>query len=251
MLAFIILLSARIKAQEYRISVDNVKTAKLSLENFSGKLTIEGYNGNEIIITPTNSNFTPPERAEGLMPVYATGTDNTGIGISVEKIKSQVSVKCLLPFTHKVEYDLKVPENLSLHVQSQCQNSCDIFIKNMKNEIEVNNCYSINLESVSGPLVLATISGSIDIDFESINTDKPFSIYTVSGDIDISLPEKTPVNLDMGTVSGSMYSDFELSNTDQEMNQVGGNKITAKLNGGGVRISLVTISGNIYLRKEK
>ena len=52
------------------------------LDDFSGPLPIEGYDGKEIIVTNLNSEFkSPPDRAKGLKPVYAAGTDNTGIGV--------------------------------------------------------------------------------------------------------------------------------------------------------------------------
>jgi hypothetical protein len=152
-------MAGRAFAQDYRTNVENPKEGKLSLSSFSGNLTIEGYAGSEIIISAANAEeLTVPERAKGLKPVYPGGTDNTGMGVSVEKTGNQVSVKCLLPFTKRSEYTLKVPESMSLEVTSQCENNNDVFISNMKNEIEIQNCFSID-SSVSGPLVLSTISG--------------------------------------------------------------------------------------------
>jgi DUF4097 and DUF4098 domain-containing protein YvlB len=119
----------------------------------------------------------------------------------------------------------------------------------MLNEIEIQSCHSINLQQVTGPLVLSTISGNIDITFGAINTLKPFSINSISGEIDITLPSKLSANIEMESLSGSIYSDFEIPGSSKNLNQVGGNHLDYKLNGGGTKISIVTVNGFIYLRK--
>jgi lia operon protein LiaG len=237
-------------SQEYKVAVENSKDAKLTLSDFPNSLPIEGYSGKEIIITSSSSRFNEvPDRAKGLKPVYAGGVDNTGLGLSVEKSGNQVIIKCLLPITQSGDYKIKVPDNLSLKIKSGCERSNNITVQNMKNEIEINVCHSITLKNVTGPLVLSNISGDINVSFSEISKDKPISIASVSGEIDIMLPAKTPVDLEMGTVSGNMYSDFDFPSGDKQMRRIGGSTISTQLNGGGVNLKLNTVSGNIYLRK--
>jgi DUF4097 and DUF4098 domain-containing protein YvlB len=138
---------------------------------------------------------------------------------------------------------------MALEIKSECERSCNISILNMKNEIDIENCHGINLKNVSGPLVLSTIAGDINITFGTIATEKPFSISSVSGDIDITLPAKTATNVQMGTINGSFYSDFDLPDNQKDTKRVGGNNLSAALNGGGFKLLLETINGNIYLRK--
>jgi hypothetical protein len=238
-------------AQEYKVSVQNTKDGKLVLNDFYGELPIEGYAGNEIIISSTSDRFEqPPPQAKGLKPIYAAGTDNTGLALRVEKNGNQVTVQCLLPITSGgASYKIRVPENFSIQVKSECSRSNDVSIQNTKNEIEVNVCHSIKVKNVTGPLVLSNISGDINVVFSDINKDKPISIASVSGDIDVTVPAKTPVDLEMSTVSGNMYSDFELQADNKSLHRIGGNTINSKLNGGGTDIKIHNVSGNIYLRK--
>jgi len=247
----ILLFAGIARAQEYKIPVQNTRENKLILKSFSGDLPIEGYSGNEVIITTNSLDLTPPERAKGLKPVYPGGTDNTGIGLDVEKNGSQVVVSCLLPFTKDGKYRMKVPDNLALELHSGCENSNNITITNMKNEIEIQNCADIRLDNVTGPLVLSTISGDIDIMCKNIAAGTPFSINSVSGDIDISLSESAAVDLEMGTVSGAFYSDFDFTQSKNDLKRVGGSQLKYTLNGGGSKFRVVTVSGNIYLRKGK
>jgi DUF4097 and DUF4098 domain-containing protein YvlB len=237
------------QAQGYKTSVENTKNTQLTIKDFSGELPIEGYSGNEIIITgPTEST---PERARGLKPLYAGGTDNTGMGISVGKSGNQITIVCLIPFGRRAgDFRIKVPDNLALKITSGCERNNSVEISNMKNEVEVNICQSITIRNSTGPLVLSTISGGIDVSFSEISRDKPTSIASVSGEIDITLPAKTPVDLKMRNITGNMYSDFDLTTDGKDMKRVGGNAINAQLNGGGVSLTLTNVSGNIYLRKK-
>ena len=78
---------------------------------------------------------------------------------------------------------------------------------------------------------------------------RPISIASVSGEIDITMPAKTAMDLEMETVSGNMYSDFDFPSGGKQMRRIGGSSINTQLNGGGVSLKLNTVSGNIYLRK--
>jgi hypothetical protein len=81
---FALIISANfLLAQEHRITVQNPKETTLILNDFYDDIPIEGYAGNEIIITSISGRFEAPERAKGLKPVYPGGTDNTGIALSV------------------------------------------------------------------------------------------------------------------------------------------------------------------------
>ena len=238
-----------LRGQEYKIPVQNSRDGRLILTNFSGELPIEGYNGSEIIISSSSENLVPPERAKGLKPIYPGGTDNSGLGLSVEKTGNQISIECLLPFTRQNDFRLKVPDNLALEIKSGCERSNRISVENMKNEVDINNCHDIDLKNVTGPLVLSTISGNIDITFSNMAADKAFSVNSISGDIDVALPVKAATELTLGTISGGFYSDFEINVNQKDLKRVGGNKLNFVLNGGGSKFLINTISGNIYLRK--
>lgn len=246
---FFLLSAGALSAQEYKIAVPNSKDGRLILKDFNGSLPIEGYSGTEIIFTAVDGDFTPPEKAKGLKPIFPAGTDNTGIGLDVQKNDNQITVVCLVPFTQQSEYKLKVPENMIIEVSSGCERNNDVTIKNMKNEIDIETCHDIKLDNVTGPLVLSTISGNIDVTYSAINSAKSSSVHSISGDVDITLPVKTATNLDLSVMSGAIYSDFDFAESQKNLKKVGGNETNFMLNGGGFKYSIGSISGNIYLRK--
>jgi hypothetical protein len=249
LLLVLLLITGIVSAQEFKTTVPNTKDVKLKLKNFIGKLPVSGYSGTEIIIKSSSESLAPPEKAKGLKAIYPSGTDNTGLGLDCTKNGNEITITCLLPIGRDEEYEIKVPENIAIEIESGCERSNDISITGMKNEIDIKNCNDIELKDISGPVILSTISGDINITFSSINTDKPFSVNSVSGDIDIKLPAKTATNLELRTVNGGFFSDFDFTDSQKDLRKVGGNELNFALNGGGFKFSIVTVSGNIYLRK--
>jgi hypothetical protein len=270
-----ILITTSMFAQEYKIPVENSKDGKLTLDDFMGDFTITGYDGKEIIISPLGGidDTTVPERAKGLKPIYGNGMDNTGIGLKMEKNGNQVTLICLMPITKRREYNVKVPDNFSLKVKSDCARAKSIIVQDMKSEVEIKTCQSITIKNVTGSLVLATINGNIDVDncgsdkdqtislatvngsvnvkFTEFNTTNPISLSTVNGGVDVTLPSKAAANIKMSTISGTLYSDFDFTDTGKKMKQVGGSQVNSTINGGGTELNLGTVNGNVYLRKGK
>jgi len=91
--------------------------------------------------------------------------------------------------------------------------------------------------------VVSTISGNVSVVFSEISKDKPISLASISGEVDVTLSAKAAVDLEMSTISGNMYTDFELTQDSKEMRRVGGGTIRSKVNGGGTDLKLRSISG--------
>jgi DUF4097 and DUF4098 domain-containing protein YvlB len=120
----------------------------------------------------------------------------------------------------------------------------------MKGELAVKNCQDIKVKNVSGPLVFYTISGNININFASLAKDRSVSLASVSGDIDVTVPAATGMDVELNNISGGIYSDFSFPNDDKGLKRVGGgNSVKSRLNGGGASLKITNVSGNIYLRK--
>lgn len=249
-LMILLMLSVQILvAQNYKVAAPSGKDGKLVLKNFSDDLPIEGYTGNTIEITSSEGQLNPPERAKGLKAIYPSGTDNTGVGVSVEKEGNNVIITCLIPFTKHSAYSFKVPDNLAVEIESGCENSTNISVTGMKNEIAIKTCHDVDLKNITGPVVISSISGDINVAFSQTVSDKPSSINAISGDVDLTIPAKSPLNVELSTINGGFFSDFEISQTEKELRRIGGNNIDFTLNGGGPKFSIVTVSGNVYLRK--
>ena len=106
-------------------------------------------------------------------------------------------------------------------------------------EVKVPKNVDLEIETISGDIDIKEVLGRMDIN-------------TISGFIDISLPVKHNADLELSTISGAMYSDFEFNNKKNNgYHHYGKHDLSKRLNNGGTRIFLETISGDIYLRKIK
>lgn len=213
-------------------------------------LIIEGHNSAEVIIT-TDDYEEPPERAKGLRPLYTTGQDNTGIGLEVKETGGVLQVSNAS--NESMEYVIKVPKGMNIQVEELSWQSGDVTIKNIDGEIEL-KCKGadIELENVSGPIVANTTSGDITVVFSKVNQNQPTSISNVSGFIDVTLPAATKANFMLKSVTGEVYTDLNLDLGEKKglRRTGGGQALKGAFNGGGVEISLNTISDDIYLRKQ-
>lgn len=92
---------------------------------------------------------------------------------------------------------------------------------------------------------------SISSNIELVGLTGPIYAKSISGFVDMSWPERQGAELSLKTISGEAYSDLDdidfLNKKDHA--PVVGYEIKARLRGGGPRVRLESISGNIYLRK--
>lgn len=244
-----IILHIDLLAQEFKIPIKSTAGGGMTLIGFRGIITIEGYQGKEVIIIP-DSVMKAPDKAAGLRPVYPDGVDNTGIGISLVEKDNKLELRYLLPLTHKQQYKIRIPEDFYIKLEKECGPG-DIMISNVKGGIEIKTCQRITLTNVAGPAVLSTIMGNSKIIFNQLRKDKPTSLASVSGDIDVTLPAGTGVNLELKTMGGNVYSDFDFPAKEKDVKRVGDPTVIAQLNGGGADLKITTIRGNIYIRKSK
>ncbi|HET6528184.1 MAG TPA: DUF4097 family beta strand repeat-containing protein [Balneolaceae bacterium] len=240
------------RAQQFTYDLGNSgqKAIKFSLSN--SDITIEGYNGSEVVIENT-AYEPPPERADGLRPLYGAGVDNTGIGLSVEEENGVLKV--VQATSNDGEFIVKVPNKVRIMVEEMSWASGDISISNHNGEIEIQSkTGDIKLENITGPVIASSTSGDVDIVFSEVSSTTPSSISLVSGYIDVTMPASTKADLYLSSISGEIYTNLDIEIKGEEENMMrlaGGRNIEGTLNGGGAEISLKTISGDIYLRKSE
>jgi hypothetical protein len=246
-LLMIMALSGIANGQEYRVAKNSGR-----LELNIGRVTVEGHEGNEIIFTSANQKREKDERAEGLRLVNSLGLeDNTGLGIHVANKGDVVQVFQLKP-THSPDIKVLVPKNVIVSYKFESQYGGDIRFQKLTNEIEVSALYnSVKLEEVTGPLTIQTTYGSVTANFAAPIKD-PVSIVSIYGFVDVTLPQSTKADLKLSTSYGDIYvaPEFNLQMASRDGMTVYSDKISGKINGGGVSMELDCNYGKIYLRKK-
>ena len=237
---------------EFRAKLPNNKDQRVLLLLDGSRIRIEGYDGEEIVIRAPHR--TPlPDRAKGLRPLYYNAEDNSGIGLAVTREGN--TLRITKASRYGGEYSIRLPRRVALQYEQVNWGGGHFEATALAGDLEVKtNDGSIELSEVTGPIVASSTSGNIMVTYTSVEQSKPSAISNISGVIDITLPANTKGSLKLTSISGEIYSDLEvkLGSGRENLTRLGGeNSIEGTLNGGGVEISLNTISSDIFVRKQK
>lgn len=232
-------------AQDFKVAKS---TGRLDIR--IGKVMVEGYSGNEIIFSSRDRDHKDDERARGLKELSGLGIeDNTGgLGINVEENGNVITVRQLRKM-NSPEIRIQVPKGVSITYAYESQYGGDVVFRNVESEIEfAANYNSVEMINVTGPATVKTIYGHVEATFDD-NVKGPLSIVSVYGYADVTLPGAIKANLRMSTSYGELYAskDFKI-----EMDRSGDdeNRVSGKLNGGGMNVDISSSYGKVYLRKK-
>lgn len=243
----VLLVAGVAQAQEYKVAKS---TGKLQLN--IGRVTVEGHNGNEIIFSSKDFDEEKDERAQGLRAINSLGLDdNTGLGINVA-VKGDIIEVNQLKKMNSPDIKILVPKGVIVSFSHESQYGGEAVFKNMENEIEVSANYnSVELENVTGPVTVKSVYGGVDAVFNS-NVKGPISIVSIYGHVDATLPVATKANLKLSTSYGEIYVAPEFNiEIEKSGNMIQySDRVSGKLNGGGINIDFRSDYGKIYLRKK-
>jgi hypothetical protein len=234
--------------QEYKVAKS---TGKLEIREVNN-VTIEGYAGNEIIFTSRGRDKDDDGRAKGLRAISSMGLeDNTGMGLSVVDKGATIEVQQLKKMDGP-EITIKVPKGVSVSYSHTSPYGDEIEIKNFEGEIEVSTVHNgVVLTNATGPMDIKTVHGDIEASLGAA-LKSPVSITSVHGHVDVAIPVATKANMKLSTTWGEILvdPDFKIE-IDKSGNFVKySDKVSGKLNGGGIDIELASTHNNVYLRKK-
>ncbi|MBV6645615.1 MAG: DUF4097 family beta strand repeat protein [Cyclobacteriaceae bacterium] len=255
-MGFIALAGAHmIWAQEYSLKPDgDVSNLTVVIDNLFADLRIEGTNENEIRISASAYKGIP-EKAKGLKPLSAIGDENTGIGLYIVQEGQEIKIAGVHRGADEGDYIIYLPRNINLKLDYQSWQAGRAEIVKMANEVEAKTQNGdIRFREVTGPIVAHSLSSDIEVIFSELNQKLPSSITSTSGDIDVTVIENSKGTFKFSSVSGEIFTnlDFEFDEKNaQGLRKVaGGMSAKGTLNGGGVDVTLRSVSGNIYIRKK-
>ena len=227
----------------------NASDTWLVIENLYSDIRIEGTSGSEIKIESMNYRGLP-EKAKGLKPLSATGPENTGVGLHMKQEGNIINLSGAHKEADRADYVMYLPKSLNLKIDYNGWQVGDVIIKGMAGEVEAKSQVGdLKFIDVTGPLVAHTLSSNVEVTFSSLSPNSPTSLSSTSGDIDITLPSNAKGLFKMSTISGGVYTGFDFDFGESEIKRIGGQSATGKLNGGGVEVTLKSVSGDIYVRK--
>ena len=180
----------------------------------------------------------------------------------------------------RVDYQLWIPEAASVQLESvsgtiQMGNHLNrVYAKTVSGNIKLNNIKGntevktvsgkVNARQIKGDIKASSVSGNLifrdcegmfsdlhstsgDIEAELVTLEKNasgMSLTTVSGDINLYLPDDASFDLNIKTVSGEIDTKFKVL-----VESVKKNQLVGEVGAGGFDIELRTVSGDISLLK--
>ena len=227
------------KKVEKTLAWNTGKTIFLNL-NYASDIVVKTWNKNEISVSATVNLNNNADNDEFTLISSESATE-IQVKSDIPRLKDIARMQTSRPkgnsYYSKGGY---WDDEKKVYVQTGKQVSADISY-----EIFVPEVANLRLKTIDGNVKLAYTSGKYEIE-------------SISGKIDLSLPEKQPCSLSLKTITGEIYSNLPLQFPEEQkkgdLELVGGGRINqhlrAKLNGGGTEISLKTISSDILLRKK-
>ncbi len=245
MVALGVLMTLGARAQEFKIAKN---TGRLEIN--IGRVVVEGYSGNEIIFSSRDHNKDKDERAAGLKEINSLGLeDNTGLGINVSDKGDVITVRQLKKM-NSPDVRIQVPKGVIVSYSYESQYGGDVVFKNIENEIEVSAQYnSVELENITGPLTVKSIYGHVEAIFGA-TIKGSVSIISVYGYADVTLPLATKANVKLSTSYGEIYVAPEFKIEVDRPGEDDGDRVTGKINGGGINVDINCSYGKVYLRKK-
>ncbi|PHN06620.1 DUF4097 family beta strand repeat-containing protein [Flavilitoribacter nigricans] len=125
----------------------------------------------------------------------------------------------------QISYELMLPAGMSLELET------------ISGDINLLGSYN------GGELNLETISGGIEIK----NYKGQIRAKSISGFVDFTSPGNQGFDAAFKSVTGEIYTDFDLKL--DEGSTAWSKRLNRSLNGGGKKVALETVSGDIFLRK--
>lgn len=226
-----------------------------SLESslIQGSIRVEGYDGDTVIVDATPRKMEEqPERVDGMLRI-----PNSSLGLTIEEKNNEVTVSADW-MSQAIALVIRVPRQTSLNLS--CVNHCELEVDGVTGDLELSNVNGpIRARNVRGSVVANTTNGEVVVELLSVTRDKPMSLTTWNGNVDLSVPADFTADLRMSAGRGEIYSDFDvqLDSTPVEVKRDDSRgyrvrlerEVRAKLGGGGAEVHLKTSNGAVYLRR--
>lgn len=208
------------KKSENTYNLPASKKAVFDLK-FAHKIDIKGWNKNEVLLKTTVVTNKPELEKVHTMEV----TDGANL-LSVH-----------------TDYDHELLKKN--HLNNTCWD-CDEESRSKNGE----KCFCLKVSyeiwlPYEADFSLESINGSVEIrDFRG-----PAKIKTINGFVDMDWNPAAGADLSFNSINGELYSDFDIK--ADKNNTSYSKRLESPVNGGGKKIRLETINGDVYFRKKK
>jgi hypothetical protein len=156
----------------------------------------------------------------------------------------------------ETDYDMKDRKNDRYNCwscDSENWNGRDCICFQISYELMLPSGMSLKLETISGDITMGDYSGG-EIDLNSIsggieikNFQGSIRAKSISGFVDFTSPGSQGLDVAFKSVTGEIYTDYDMKL--DEGSTAWSKRLNRSVNGGGKKVALETVSGDIFFRK--
>jgi DUF4097 and DUF4098 domain-containing protein YvlB len=254
--------SLLVKTSSGQVNATSIEAGNTNIELISdfGSLTLKNANGGDISLDSSSGTITLDDvRATGDISAqsdfgkafFKNGSADSlsistnGGAVSLIKIRVSKEIKVQNDFG-EIQLEQATAASYDLHTSSG-----SISVDGVKGELKAHTDFGgitvQNAQSVT--LDLKTSSGTVE--FSGALGKGPHMVRTDFGEINLTLPADSKLNVDLSTEFGDITSDLPITVTLTETSHSDGDQIVGSINGGGDQFTAQTSSGSVNLYAEK
>jgi hypothetical protein len=226
--------------EEWHRSYPAASLQEIEIANLAGKIDVEGGDGRDVEVVADRVVRAVTEKAARDLLTHLTISE----AIEPEKVtvKTDPIGGIMIGASPEVEYHVKAP--VTIRVRARTLRG-PITLSRLKGRIVASTSDgAITGEEIGGGIEARAINENVTFNLVAIGSD-PIDLRTTNGDVGVVLPADAAGTLLATTVSGA------ISVTGLKFLAVGEQtkrRVRGDLNGGGVRIELNAVRGNITVR---
>ena len=210
----------------------------VAVENIQGEISVEGWDRAEVEITAAKIGTGESNHLKDVRVVTEVG---------FQSLNFRTVYPPHLEEPVRVNYRLRVPRQVRLATLRTLEG--DIAVRNVEGSVDARTL-SGNIEQidVTGQVVARALAGSILVSLRALPTGtSPLLLDTVNGNVDLLLPPRPNVDLELSTVAGTIQGNYAF-----KVSSIPGDSTRrARLGLGGVTISLRTVRGSIRVAEQE
>lgn len=223
------------------VSIENANANNVILNSKSGRITLKQVKATDSITSNTSFGDIDFENGSG----DTLGVQTKSGGVTLTKVTINKEIKVQNEFG-EIELQQAMAASYDLHT-----NSGSVTVDGAKGKlkaytdfggIEIKNAQSVTLN-------LKTKSGSVD--FNGSLGAGPHMVQSEFGEIDLTLPADSKLNVDLSTAFGKIKSDLPITMTVNGTSEKDGDQIVGSINGGGEQFTAKTNSGSVNVHTSK
>jgi hypothetical protein len=146
----------------------------------------------------------------------------------------------------KIDYEVTVPAGTALRLNTI---SGDLDLGGLNGAVTAKTISGdVRSTDLTGPLTLRTVSG--DVKLSNLGRS-PVDATSISGNVDVSWPATQGADLNLKTISGEVYADPAVTFSNLKERTYVGYELHGNLGSGGPLVTLHSVSGDVFFRKQK